>query len=104
MHFQELLFRYEFRLCISTLTICYHFQAAKFKFDEHKKAKHIEKVLPENSRQGYDIRDIINDVTDDDSFFEVSEEFAVNCVIGFAKIEGKSVGIIANNPKGMGGV
>lgn len=79
-------------------------QAAKYHFDEHKKTKHIEKILPENSRQGYDMRDIINDVTDDDSFFEVSEEFAVNCVIGFAKIEGRSVGIIANNPAGTGGV
>ena len=79
-------------------------QAAKFHFDEKKKAKHIETVLPENTRKGYDIREIINDVTDDDSFFETSAEFAVNCVTGFAKIEGRSVGIVANNPAGMGGV
>lgn len=79
-------------------------QAAKYHFDAHKKTKHIEKILPENTRQGYDIREVINDVTDDDSFFEVSQEFAINCVIGFAKIEGRSVGIVANNPAGMGGV
>ena len=78
--------------------------AAKFKYDERKKEKHIASILPENTRKGYDIREVINDVTDDDSFFEVSEEFAKNCVIGFAKIEGKSVGIVANNPAGMGGV
>ena len=79
-------------------------QAAKFHFDEGRKTKHIAKILPENTRQGYDIRDVINDVTDDDSFFETSAEFAINCVTGFAKIEGRSVGIVANNPAGMGGV
>lgn len=78
--------------------------SAKYKFDEHKKAKRIEQILPENSRQGYDIRDVIGCVVDDDSFFEVTEEFAPNAVTGFAKIEGRSVGIIANNPKGLGGV
>ena len=79
-------------------------QAAKYHFDEKKKAKHIETILPENTRKGYDIREVINDVTDDDSFFETSAEFAINCVTGFAKIEGRSVGIVANNPGGMGGV
>ncbi len=79
-------------------------QAAKFKYDEKKKTKTIESVLPENSRQGYDIRDVINCIADDDSFFEVSEEFAVNSVTGFAKIEGRSIGIVANNPAGIGGV
>ena len=79
-------------------------QAAKFKFDEHKKAKDIETILPENPRAGYDIRRVIEDVTDDESFFEVSKEFAINCVVGFAKVEGRTVGIIANNPSGIGGV
>ena len=76
----------------------------KYKFDTRKKTKQITEILPENSRSGYDIRDVINCVTDDDSFFETSAEFAINCVTGFAKIEGRSVGIIANNPAGLGGV
>ena len=76
----------------------------KFKFDAHKKEKHIAEILPENTRQGYDIREVINSVTDDDSFFETSKEFAINCVTGFAKIEGRSVGIVANNPAGLGGI
>ncbi len=76
----------------------------KYKFDTRKKSKQITEILPENSRAGYDIRDVINCVTDDDSFFETSAEFAVNCVTGFAKVEGRSVGIIANNPAGLGGV
>ena len=79
-------------------------QAAKFRFDEHKKAKDIETILPENPRAGYDIRRVIEDVTDDETFFEVSKEFAINCVVGFAKVEGRTVGIVANNPSGIGGV
>lgn len=74
-----------------------------FKFDENKNKK-IGNVIPENTKQGYDIREIIKCTVDDDSFFESSEEFAINCVTGFAKIEGRSVGIIANNPAGVGGV
>lgn len=76
----------------------------KYKFNEHKNIKTIANVLPENPRQVYDIRDIINCTVDDDSFFEVAIEFASNAVTGFAKIEGKSIGIVANNPKGLGGV
>lgn len=75
-----------------------------FHFDEAQKTKKIATVLPENSRQGYDMREVIACVTDDDSFFEVSEEFAANAVTGFAKVEGKTVGVIGNNPGALGGV
>ena len=78
--------------------------SSKFKFDDHKKGKQIASILPERSTQGYDMRDVINCVTDDDSFYEVSPEFAPNAVVGFAKVEGKSVGIIANNPAALGGI
>ncbi len=78
--------------------------AAKFKYDEHKKAKRIATVLPEESKKGYDIREVIDCVVDDDSFFEVMAEFASMAVVGFAKIEGKSVGIVANNPAVWGGL
>lgn len=77
---------------------------AKFKFDERKKAKKIESVLPEESKKGYDIREVIDCVVDDDSFFEVMNEFAAMAVVGFAKIEGKSVGVVANNPAVWGGL
>ena len=76
----------------------------KFKFDEKKAAKKINEILPENPRQGYDVRDVINCIIDEDSFLEVMKEFAINCVVGFGKIEGRTVGIVANNPKGVGGV
>jgi acetyl-CoA carboxylase carboxyltransferase component len=77
---------------------------AKFKFDERKKTKKIAEVLPEESKKGYDIREVIDCVVDDDSFFEVMAEFAPMSVVGFAKIEGKSVGIVANNPAVWGGL
>ncbi|MEE3315212.1 MAG: acyl-CoA carboxylase subunit beta, partial [Treponema sp.] len=77
---------------------------AKFKFDERKKAKKITEVLPEESKKGYDIREVIDCVVDDDSFLEVMAEFAPMSVVGFAKIEGKSVGIVANNPAVWGGL
>ncbi len=77
---------------------------AKFKFDEKKKAKTIGTIIPEESRKPYNMHDIIDCLVDDDSFFEVMEEFSVCAITGFAKIEGRSVGIIANNPGGMGGI
>ncbi len=77
---------------------------AKFKFNEKKAAKEIASVLPEDSHKGYDIRSVINCTVDEDSFFEVMAEFAGNAVTGFAKVEGKSVGIVGNNPGFLGGV
>ena len=76
----------------------------KFKFDEHKKERKIATILPEESKKGYDIREVIDCVVDDDSFFEVMKEFAEMAVIGFAKIEDKTVGIVANNPAVWGGL
>ncbi len=77
---------------------------AKFKYDEKKKSKEIQNILPERSAQSYNMHDVINCVVDDESFFEVMQEFALNAITGFAKVEGKSVGIVANNPAGLGGV
>ena len=75
----------------------------KFKFSSRKN-KDITTVLPEASTKGYDIKNVIEDVIDDDSFFEVMKEFAGNAVTGFGKIEGRTVGIVANNPGYFGGV
>ncbi len=75
-----------------------------FRYDEKHKLKAIASVLPERSTQGYQMKTVIDCVTDDDSFFEVSGEFAPNAVTGFATVEGKTVGIVANNPAALGGV
>lgn len=64
----------------------------------------LNSIVPESSNQPYDIREIINKVVDDGYFFEVQEHFAPNIVIGFARIGGFSVGIVANQPAFLAGV
>ncbi|MCC6329274.1 MAG: acyl-CoA carboxylase subunit beta [Acidobacteria bacterium] len=61
-------------------------------------------MVPESSNQPYDIRDIIHSVVDDGYFFEVQEHYAQNIVIGFARLGGHSVGIVANQPAFLAGV
>ncbi len=60
-------------------------------------------ILPENPLQPYDMKDIINVIVDDHTFFEVHELFAPNIVVGFARMDGKVVGIVANNPMHLAG-
>jgi propionyl-CoA carboxylase beta chain len=64
----------------------------------------LNSLVPESSTQPYDIRDIINKVVDDEYFFEVQEHFAPNIVVGFARLGGNSVGIVANQPAYLAGV
>ena len=61
-------------------------------------------AVPESSNQPYDIRDIIHPVVDEGYFFEVQEHFAPNIVVGFARLGGHSVGIVANQPAFLAGV
>ncbi|MEQ1605854.1 MAG: acyl-CoA carboxylase subunit beta [Pyrinomonadaceae bacterium] len=61
-------------------------------------------MVPEAATQPYDIRDIVQNVVDDGYFFEVQEAFAPNIVIGFARLGGYSVGIVANQPAYLAGV
>src|SRR5690606_42739 len=72
----------------------------KFDFTETKLAT-IGQILPENSTLPYDIRKVVDCVIDDNSFREVHEDFAKNIVIGFARIEGKTIGVVANQPAAM---
>ena len=64
----------------------------------------LDKVVPDDPGKPYDIRDIIRGVVDDAHFFEVHEAFAPNLVVGFARIDGRSVGIVANQPAFYAGV
>jgi propionyl-CoA carboxylase beta chain len=64
----------------------------------------LNSMVPESSDQPYDIRDIIHSVVDDGYFFEVHELFAPNIVVGFARLGGFSVGIVANQPAYLAGV
>jgi len=68
------------------------------------KNKQIEQILPDNANIPYDIKKVIDCLVDDNSFREVHEDFAKNIVVGFARLEGRTVGIIANQPASMAGV
>lgn len=68
------------------------------------KAKALENIVPLNPNKPYDIKDVIEGVVDKESFFEVHKEYAENIVVGFARLGGRSVGIVANQPLSMAGV
>lgn len=61
-------------------------------------------IIPENNSQPYDIREIITELADEDSFLEVHKDFAENIVVGFARLAGRSIGIVANQPAFLAGV
>jgi propionyl-CoA carboxylase beta chain len=61
-------------------------------------------IIPENANQPYDIRDVINETIDEDSFYEVHKNYAANIVVGFARLAGRSIGIVANQPAYLAGV
>ncbi len=64
----------------------------------------LENVIPENANQPYDIREVIAEIADENSFFEVHKDFAENIVVGFARLAGRSIGIVANQPAYLAGV
>ena len=64
----------------------------------------LDEVVPEDPSKPYDIRQIIKGVVDDSHFFEVMEAYAQNIVVGFARLDGRSVGIVANQPANLAGV
>ncbi|MEJ1238851.1 acyl-CoA carboxylase subunit beta [Chryseolinea sp. T2] len=61
-------------------------------------------IIPANPNQPYDMREIIQAVVDQDSFMEVHQNFAENIVVGFARIAGRSIGIVGNQPASLAGV
>ena len=61
-------------------------------------------IMPENASQPYDVREIINEVIDADTFLEVHKDFAENIVVGFGRLAGRSIGIVANQPAFLAGV
>jgi len=60
-------------------------------------------IVPEDTNKPYNVVDVIKLIADKDSFFEVSEKYAQNLVVGFARLEGKVIGVVANQPKIMAG-
>jgi len=63
----------------------------------------LDEIVPESSNKPYDMKDVIGHIIDEDSFFEIHKDYAENIVVGFARLGGKSVGIVANNPMFLAG-
>lgn len=77
--------------------ISYPPQPPKPKFD-------IERIVPPEAFKPYDVRDVIKALCDNSDFFEIQKSWAANIVIGFARLDGETVGIVANQPKVLAGV
>ena len=63
----------------------------------------LQEVVPDNQRRVYNIKDVLDCFIDRDSFFEVQKEYAKNLIVGFARLDGSVIGIVANNPCVIGG-
>jgi propionyl-CoA carboxylase beta subunit len=64
----------------------------------------LDTLIPDNPNKPYDIKELIHKVVDEGDFFEIQETFARNIVTGFARMEGRTVGIVANQPMVLAGV
>ena len=74
-----------------------------YKLGEEKRPE-LNNIIPENTSQPYDINDVIKEIVDGDSFLEVQSKYAENIVCGFARLAGRSIGIVANQPLFLAGV
>lgn len=64
----------------------------------------LETIIPENANHPYDMRTVITGICDEATFFEVHKNYADNIVVGFARLAGRSIGIVANQPMSLAGV
>ncbi len=74
------------------------------KDDPNRRDESLKRIVPDNPNKPYDMKEIIKTVVDDNEFFEVHENYAQNIIVGFARLNGKSVGIVANQPAVLAGV
>jgi propionyl-CoA carboxylase beta chain len=72
--------------------------------DPQRMDEELDSLVPDNPNKPYDMRDIIRRVVDDGDYFEVQEHWARNITVGFARLNGRSVGLVAQNPMYLAGV
>lgn len=70
---------------------------------QERAAPSLDSLIPDNPNAPYDIREVIHKVVDEGDFFELQENYAGNLIIGFARMEGSTVGIVANQPMVLAG-
>jgi propionyl-CoA carboxylase beta chain len=71
-------------------------------FNEERQ-EYLNMIVPDDPNRPYDMKEIINILIDNNSFLEIHEKFAQNIIVGFARLDGKTIGIVANQPKSMAG-
>jgi propionyl-CoA carboxylase beta chain len=71
--------------------------------DPERRDEGLNSIVPDNPKQPYDMKDVVRRVVDDGEFFEVFGFWAMNIVVGFARLDGRTVGIVANQPKVLAG-
>jgi propionyl-CoA carboxylase beta chain len=64
----------------------------------------LSQIVPDNANKPYDMHEVIKGIIDEDSFYEIHKDYAENIIVGFARIAGRSIGIIANQPMFLAGV
>jgi propionyl-CoA carboxylase beta chain len=80
-------------------------KAPKYAYDlQNELRPRLNNIVPINPNTPYDIKEIIETICDETSFLEVHKEYAENIVVGFARIAGRSIGIVANQPQALAGV
>lgn len=70
----------------------------------NEKREALNSIVPDNPNQPYDIKEVIDATIDEGSFYEIHKDFAENIVVGFGRLAGKSIGIVANQPAFLAGV
>ena len=74
-------------------------------FDEPERIEEsLDTLIPDNPNQPYDMKELIHKVADEGDFFEIQEDFAANILTGFIRLEGATVGVVANQPMVLAGV
>jgi len=94
------------RKLLSFLPLNYKDKPAEHEFnlDELLPEEKLDFVIPDNANKPYDMREIINLLIDEEDFFEVHSNYAENIIVGFARIGGMPIGIVANQPQVLAGV
>ena len=70
----------------------------------NEKREKLNSIIPDNPNQPYDIKDVISEVVDENSWLEVHKDYAENIVVGFSRLAGRSIGVVANQPAFLAGV
>ena len=74
-------------------------------FDDPNREEHsLDRLIPHNPNQPYDVKELIGKLSDENNFFEIAADFAKNIVTGFMRLEGRTIGVVANQPMVLAGV